>query len=271
MTTEQKKRKLTELLKSMDRALVAFSGGIDSTYLLHAAAAALGRDRVLAVTAASPVMTREEQRQVKDLARALGVRLKTVPGPEMHDARFLKNGPMRCYWCKRARYRELQAIARREHLAVVIEGSNADDMADYRPGLQAVAELGVRTPLMEAGLAKKEIRRLARTAGLDNWNRPAAACLASRIAYGIPVSRALLTRIARGEALLHGAGFPEVRLRHHGDIARIEVPAAALPAMTKPAALKKITAGLKKLGWPYVTLDLEGYATGSLNRAVHKK
>ena len=268
MKTELKAQKLTKILKDLGRVLVAFSGGADSTYLLKTAVDTLGVNNVLAVTAVSPVMTQDEKKQVKTLARMIGARLKIVQGPEMGNARFLKNDSRRCYWCKRDRFRELKKIARSQCFGFVIEGSNADDSADYRPGMQAVAELAIRSPLLEAGLTKKEIRRLSREMGLATWNKPAAACLASRIAYGTAIDRALLERIEAAERLLHRAGFSKVRLRHHGDIARIEVPTEEIAKIVEPAAVRKITAGLKKLGWAYVTLDLEGYTTGSLNRVL---
>jgi pyridinium-3,5-biscarboxylic acid mononucleotide sulfurtransferase len=266
--TEKKVQQLRRILQDMGRVLVAFSGGADSTYLLKMAVHILGAGNVLAVTAISPVMTQDEEKQVKTLARRIGARLMIVDGPEMGNARFLKNDSRRCYWCKRDRFRELKKIARRQRITFVIEGSNADDSADYRPGMQAVTELGVRSPLLEAGLTKKEIRRLSRTLGLATWNKPAAACLASRIAYGTSINSDLLGRIASAEKLLHAAGFSSVRLRHHGDIARIEVPAEEIATVVNPAGLKKIITGLKKLGWAYVTLDLEGYTTGSLNRIL---
>ncbi len=268
MKTELKAQKLTKILKDLGRVLVAFSGGADSTYLLKTAVDTLGVNNVLAVTAVSPVMTQDEKKQVKTLARMIGARLKIVQGPEMGNARFLKNDSRRCYWCKRNRFRELKKIARSQCFGFVIEGSNADDRADYRPGMQAVAELAIRSPLLEAGLTKKEIRRLSREMGLATWNKPAAACLASRIAYGTAIDRALLKRIGSAEKLLHSEGFSKVRLRHHGDIARIEVPTEEIAKIVEPAAVRRITAGLKKLGWAYVTLDLEGYATGSLNRVL---
>lgn len=270
MKTELKAQKAAKILRGLGRVVVAFSGGADSTYLLKVAVHTLGAGNVLAVTVVSPVMTKEEKKQVQTLARLIGARLKIVAGPEMSNARFLKNDSRRCYWCKRARFKELKKISRRLGFNFVLEGSNADDRADYRPGMQAVVELGVRSPLLEAGLTKNEIRGLSRAAGLPTWNKPAAACLASRIAYGTAIDTKLLDRIASAERLLLRAGCTQVRLRHHGDIARIEVPAEEIAKLAEPAIAKKISAGIRKLGWAFVTLDLEGYATGSLNRILIK-
>ncbi len=269
MKTDAKAVKAGKIIADMGRVLVAFSGGADSTYLLKRAVEMLGADNVLAVTVVSAVMTKDEEKQVKSLARLIGSRLKIIPGPEMDSARFLKNDGRRCYWCKLARFRELKKIARQLGFGFVLEGSNADDSADYRPGMQAVAELAVRSPLLEAGLKKKEVRSLSRAAGLPTWNTPAAACLASRIAYGTAIDTKLLDRIASAERLLQRAGCSQVRLRHHGELARIEVSSGDIAKVADPAISKKVIAGIKKLGWTYVTLDLEGYSTGSLNRTLN--
>ncbi|MBN2108037.1 MAG: ATP-dependent sacrificial sulfur transferase LarE [Deltaproteobacteria bacterium] len=268
MKTEQKESRLGKILHDMHSVLVAFSGGVDSTLLLKTAVNTLGKEQVLAVCAVSPVMTREEQKEVRQLARLIGARLMVLEGQEMLNPRFLKNDKRRCYWCKRDRFRELKKTARREGLLYVIEGSNADDLGDYRPGMQAVSELGIRSPLLEAGFTKKEIRSLSRRLKLPTWAKPAAACLASRIPYGTRIDEELLNRIGSAERILHKAGFEQVRVRHHGNIARIEVLPGEIKRLLDPELKKRITKAFHRLGWQYSAVDLEGYATGSLNRCI---
>jgi uncharacterized protein len=266
----RKYRNLVKILKSQGSLLVAFSGGVDSSLLLKAAAEALGSN-VLAAVVDSPIVHREEIKTARAIARQLGVRLRMVRSDDYLAEDFKKNSPLRCYICKRALFRRLLDLARKEKLAVVAEGSNLDDELDYRPGEKALQELGVKSPLKEAGLRKAEIRLLSRHFGLPNWDRPANACLATRIPFGQPVEIEWLARIDRGESFLKKIGFSQVRLRHHGETARIEVGPEEISLAIEPENRQKIIDRLKKLGWKYVALDLEGYRMGSLNPFGRKR
>ncbi|MCR4410207.1 MAG: ATP-dependent sacrificial sulfur transferase LarE [Candidatus Saccharicenans sp.] len=258
-----KYQRLVEILKSFDGLLVAFSGGVDSSLLLKAAADS--GVKVLAVTVDSPIYHRQEINNALKIARKLGVPFRLVKSDDYLREDFKKNDLLRCYHCKLAIFSRLKEIARKEGLSAVVEGSNLDDERDYRPGRRALAELGIRSPLKEAGLGKSEIRFLAKSFGLPNWDQPANACLATRIPYGQPVELKWLERIAAGENFLRKMGFSQVRLRHHGELARIEVWPEELSLVISQPNREKIVRRLKQLGWKYVAFDLEGYRTGSLN------
>lgn len=259
-----KYQRLIGILKSGDSLLVAFSGGVDSSLLLKAASEAIG-GRILAVTVVSPIHHREEIKVARSIARKLKVPFRIVESDNHLKEEFKKNDLLRCYYCKLAVFRRLKDMAAEEGLAEVVEGSNLDDDDDYRPGKKALSELGVRSPLREAGLKKVEIRLLARFFGLPNWDRPANACLATRIPYGQPIEPQWLERIAAGETFLRRLGFTQVRLRHHGEVARIEVWPSEIPLMLRPENREKIARHLKRLGWKYIAFDLEGYRSGSFN------
>lgn len=265
----RKYRRLVRIIKSQGSLLVAFSGGVDSSLLLRASVDALGKN-VLAAVVDSPIVHREEIRTARTIARQLRVRLRAVRSDDYLSEDFKKNSLYRCYICKRALFRRLLDLARQEGLAAVAEGSNLDDENDYRPGKKALKELGIKSPLKEAGLRKSEIRLLARYFGLPNWKRPANACLATRIPFGQPIEIGWLKKIDRGESFLKKLGFTQVRLRHHGETVRIEVRPEEFTLAIKPENRRKIIDRLKKMGWVYVTFDLEGYRTGSLNPAGQK-
>ena len=268
--TERSYARLQSILKDMGRVLVAFSGGVDSTLVLKAAHDALGRGAA-AVTAASVIHPVWETREARDIARGIGVPLRVLRVEPLDDDAFAGNPPERCYHCKRKIFARFQDIARSRGIPWVLDGTNADDAGDFRPGMKALAELGIRSPLKEAGLAKAEVRRLSRYLGLPTAAKPALACLASRFPYGTKIDKGSLERVGKAEDLLRKLGFGQVRVRHHGAVARLEVEPAMIPRLAQADVRGKISRGLKKLGYAYVALDLDGYRTGSLNETLKSR
>lgn len=248
----------------MGSALVAFSGGVDSTFLLKVAAEALG-DRAVGVTARSDSYPERELEEAKQLAQQIGARHIVVDTGEMQREEYVANPVNRCYFCKTELWDTLLPIAREGGYQALLDGFNADDTGDYRPGAIAAREHRVRSPLLEVGLTKREIRGLSRAMGLPTWDKPAMACLSSRVPYGERISREKLDQIDRAEQLLRDLGYRQVRVRHHGDVARIELPPEDIPRFIGEELAAPIANRLRGLGFRYATLDLEGYRTGSLN------
>jgi pyridinium-3,5-biscarboxylic acid mononucleotide sulfurtransferase len=267
MNSEEKLADLKSIVKEMGSLLVAYSGGVDSTFLAHTANQVLG-EKSLAVFGHSAVCPPADLEEAGLLAQKLGLRFQAIETDEMDDPQFVSNTPERCYYCKQGLFKKLKKMAESRGLAWIADGSNTNDLRDYRPGRKACEEAGVRSPLLEAGLGKDEIRYLSHQAGLTTWDKPASPCLASRIPYGTAVTAGILKKIAGGESVLRNLGFKQVRLRHHGDIARIEIEEKEMPLLFDDETRREIIEKLKALGYLYVTLDLSGYRTGSLNAAI---
>ena len=262
----QKYQALQMLLESCQQVAVAFSGGVDSTFLLYAAHAVLG-DCVIAVTADSAFFPRREQSEAYDFCREHGIRQITFQADVLQDLNIIQNPPDRCYLCKRLIFGSIQKIAAENGITQIAEGSNLDDLGDYRPGMRAIAELGILSPLRDAELTKQEIRQLSKELGLPTWEKPSFACLASRIPYGDLITDDKLRMAERAEAFLLAAGFRQVRVRIHGEIARIEVLPEDFERLL--SVRQQIVAELKSIGFRYISLDLTGYRTGSLNEALN--
>lgn len=266
-----KASRLEAVLRARPRAVVAFSGGVDSTLLLRVARDVLGAGNVVAVTGVSETYTADEKRAAARFARGLGVEHVLLETSELASDAFSANPPDRCYHCKRELLAKVLDLARSRGIDAVYDASNVDDLSDYRPGRRALQESGVRSPLLEAGFTKRDVRRLSRRLGLATWDKPANPCLASRFPYGTSITSEALDRVRQGEAFIRGLGFPVVRLRHHGELARLEVPASDRARLLKPATARKVAAKLRSLGYLWTAVDIEGYTMGSLNRAVGPK
>lgn len=264
-TIDDKFAALKLALRDLGSVAVAFSGGVDSTFLLRVAADTLGKDKVLAVIGDSPSLPRREFALAEALAEAFGVEVALTRPAELRNPRYTENSPDRCYFCKQELFTEICRLAAARGFAAVLDGNNADDAGDRRPGRRAAREAGVRSPLLEAGLTKEEVRGLSRRLGLPTAEKPAMACLASRLPYGTPITKEALGRVEAAEDFLHDLGFTQVRVRHHDQVARLELLPAEMTRLLDAATNRRVVEKLRALGYAFVSLDLEGYRTGSMN------
>jgi uncharacterized protein len=262
---EEKLESLKEILRSLESVLIAYSGGVDSTFLAKIASDVLG-DNALAVTVKSEIHPQWESAEAEDIAGELGIRHETIVSDALSIPGIAENPADRCYYCKKEILSELKKIAAKRGLKHVIEGSNFDDVSDHRPGMRAVIEQGVRSPLKEAKLAKADIRELSKRFGLPTWDKPSLACLASRFPYGTKITSEKLRAVDEAEVFLRNLGIRQLRVRHHDQVARIEVPEADMGTLIQNR--ERIVSKLKALGYSYITMDLWGYRTGSMNEVL---
>lgn len=269
ITIQEKVNKLNAILLTLKSAAIAFSGGVDSTFLAAAAHRALG-DKTIAITAVSESSPAREREDARAFAQAIGIKHTVLSASEMNSADFIANTSQRCYYCKKERFSALVAWSREHDFDWVIEGSNADDLGDFRPGMKAIAELPlVKSPLLEAGFTKADIRAVSKEWGLPTWDKPSAACLVSRLVYGLEITAERLRQVELAEEVVRQYCSGQIRVRHHDTLARIELqPEVMAKLLANQELLPAIVAGIKKLGFTYVTLDLSGYRTGSMNETL---
>ncbi len=267
MTTEEKFTKLKYRLKQMDRVIIAFSGGVDSTFLLKTASIS-GLSKVMAVTGVSASVSKEECAFAKNMAESFDVEYRTITTEELENTNYTDNAPDRCYHCKKDLFMKLKEMAATENFPFILDGTNADDAGDWRPGSRAAREEGVKSPLLDIGFSKQEIRDVSQSLGLPTWNKPATPCLSSRFPYGQKITVEALGRVEKAEEIIKKFGIKELRVRSHSEVARIEVLPEDFPKIMDRPARDEINNILKSLGFKYVTIDLQGFRSGSANEEL---